>query len=153
LLQYLASKQTAFEDLLNKPKYDAGDEIIVDTKSIISRFDSVNTGLKNFLKIDDGPLYKLLYDFYFKEIQELIKTIDQKVVDLGKVPVMAHEEEAGEEAGGEAEGGGNGDGSTLATYPVSNKSQKNRNKGKGKGKGKTKSKSRKPNATKKNNRH
>ena len=89
-------------------------------------------------------------EIYKKKIPEITRTIDEKVVKLSDVPVMA---EAANDKDGL--GGGNGDGSTLATYPVSNKSQKNINKGKGnsKGRGKGKGKGRKPNATKKNNRH
>ena len=156
LLEYVASKQTEFDNLLNKLKSDTSVKIIDDTSSIISLFDNFNAGLKTFLKTENGALYTLLYEFYSREIQQLIQTIDRQVLQLGdvpkldNVPVMA--EAASEEDG---LGGGNGDGSTLATYPVSNKSQKNRNNGKGnsKGRGKGKGKGRKPNATKKNNRH
>lgn len=154
LLQGVDKKQEEFKELLdNKKSGSPSDKIIVNASTITIPFDDMIKGLKKNLKRDGGT--NTFFDainevYYIKAITPLIETINKQVVKLSNVPVMADEEEE-QEAGG----GGNGDGATLDTYPVSNKSQKNRNKGKGnsKGRGKGKGKGRKPNATKKNNRH
>jgi hypothetical protein len=155
-LQNVTSEEDTFRGLLIQSKSGSSvDKIIVDDsiQRITSSFNDMIAELQNFFKENgkENTLIDMINEIYKEKIPKIIKTIDQKVVDLGNVPVMADEGEAE----GAAEGGGNGDGSTLATYPVSNKSQKNRNKGKGnsKGRGKGKGKGRKPNATKKNNRH
>jgi len=154
LLQDVTSGEDAFRALLIKKKTDSSGEIIDDAsiQKITPSFGDMIAKLQNFF-VENGEndtLFKEINEVYKKLISDGIETTDKKVKQLGEVPVMAHEEEVAE--------GGNGDGSILATldtYPVSNKSQKNRNKGKGnsKGRGKGKGKGRKPNATKKNNRH
>lgn len=128
-----------------------------DIESIKKAINEFNDNLNKYLKESGGDdtLFKLLSDYLtekFKELQQ--KTIDE-LDKLGKFP---EEKNSGiQETAGGGNGTGDGNASTFAAYPVSNKSQKNRNNGngnsRGKGKGKGKSKNRKPNATKKNNRH
>ena len=163
LRDYVDKKDGEFRTLLDtesplstaspKPK------IILDASSITGPFGDMIAKLKkNFAENGgDDTFYKVVDPFYFKEIQALIEEINKKVVALGDIPFMPDEVAPAPAPGGG--GGGNGDenASTFATYPVSNKSHKNRNNGngnsRGKGKGKGKNKNRKPNATKKNNRH
>lgn len=163
ILQYVDKKEREFKDLLNKESNTSittpKAKIILDASSIATPFDAIIAELQKYFaqgSTSGNTFFKVVDPFYYKEIQALIDKINKEVVGLIDVPEMSDDAApvSGTEVGG---GGGNGNASTFAAYPVSNKSHKNRNNGngnsRGKGKGKGKSKNRKPNATKKNNRH
>jgi hypothetical protein len=159
ILQDVDKKEGEFMALLDeKSSINVSDKIILDAKSITAPFGELMTSLRKIFAENgsNDKFYKAVDPFYFKKIQALIDKINPEVVALGDIPLTPDDSTVVSPGGG---GGGNGDGnaSTFMAYPVSNKSHKNRNNGngnsRGKGKGKGKSKNRKPNATKKNNRH